>query len=180
MFPLLGILALFIIVFVLVRSLGQPKSASISGSFFARSLGGIMKVNAQKARTRAREEYRIELTYDRSSISDLERILDDLRHNHQIETYSEEDLAEASRIWGAYVGEVLRRIRSGKWNNRSRHAGKRPMPFVLNRRSEVFPCSWIYRRIKHGPEHSVAAKVREFTENRDNPDYAVKLSSTTD
>jgi len=180
MFPLLGILILFAIIVVLVRSLRQSESASIRGSVFGRSMDGIMKVNAQKARNRAREEYRIELTYDRSSISDMERILDDLRHNHRIESYSEEDLAEESRIWGAYVGEVLRRIRSGKWNKRSRHAGKRPMPFVLNRCSEVFPCSWIYRRIKHGPEYSVEEKVREFTENRDNPDYAVKLSSTTD
>ena len=108
-------------------------------------------------------------------MKDLEdKILEDLRHNQLISAYPEEELAEISQLWGAYIGEVLRRIRPGEWQPKSRHEGRRPLPFTLNRNAEVFPCAWVYRRIKHGEDHCVHAKAREYAENRDNPRYALK------
>lgn len=171
---ILGFVILGTIVFLIVQSLIRPRLSSGAQPRMPHSMDGMMKSKALEARNRAKSEYRIDLIHDRSSIKDLERILDDLRNNHLIETYSEQALADECQVWGAYVGEVLRRIRRGKWRKRSKHAGHRPMPFVLNRRCEIFPCSWIYRRIKHGPEYSVQDKVREFTANRDNPNYAAK------
>lgn len=173
----LGFVILGAIVFWVAQSLIRARLSPGEQPRMPHSMDGIMKSKALEARNRAKSEYRIDLIHDRSSIKDLEKILDDLRNNHLIETYSEQALADECQIWGAYVGEVLRRIRKGKWRKRSKHRGSRPMPFILNRRCEVFPCSWVYRRIKHGTEYSVVDKVREFTENRDNPNYADKNST---
>ena len=134
-----------------------------------------MKRLAHDARRLAEREYRLKLTHDRASVKELEEeILQDLRNNQLITPYPEKELAELCRLWGAYIGEVLRRVRPGVWRARSRHGDRRPMPFVLDREHEVFPCSWVYRRIKHGPEYGVHAKACEFAENRDNPNYALK------
>lgn len=140
-----------------------------------RTLDDSMKELAVKARALARTEYKLDLTHDRASIKDLEgEILDDLHQNQLIAAYPEEELTEMSQLWGAYVGEVLRRIRPGQWRSKSRHEGRRPMPFVLDRNAEVFPCAWVYRRIKHGPDFCVHAKAGEYADNRDNPRYALK------
>ncbi len=134
-----------------------------------------MKQLAVQARVEAKKEYRLDLTHDRASVKDMEEtILRDLHNNQLIAPYPEEELAELSRLWGAYLGETLRRIRPGVWRARSRHEGRRPMPFVLDRDHEVFPCSWVYRRIKHGSDYGVHAKACEFADNRDNPRFALK------
>jgi len=163
-----AILAVAAIVVFVLRSSGRGESA---GNSFDRE----MRQLAAEAIHLAKNEYKLTLTNDRASIRDLEdKVIQDLRNNQLISPYAEDELAELSRLWGAYVGEVLRRIRPGKWRGSSRHGDRRPMPFVLNRNQEVFPCSWIYRRIKHGAEFGVHAKVCEFADNRDNPEYAVK------
>ena len=137
-------------------------------------LDSSMKELADKARALAKKEYRLDLTNDRASIEDLEnKILQDFHHNQLISAYPEEELAATSQLWGAYVGEVLRRIRPGVWQTKSRYEGRRPMPFVLDRNAEVFPCTWVYRRIKHGPTYCLHDKAVEFADNRDNPRYAL-------
>lgn len=139
-----------------------------------RTLDDAMKELADKARALARKEHKLDLTHDRASVKDLEdQILDDLHQNQLIAAYPDEELTEMSQLWGAYIGEALRRIRPGEWRPKSKHDGRRPMPFVLDRNAEVFPCAWVYRRIKHGPDYCVHAKAREFADNRDNPRYAL-------
>ena len=165
-----GILVVTAIVFAIVKL--------ARGGLGSRAGGGAdaeMKRLANIARIAAERDYRLKLTHDRASVKDLEdAILQDLHHNQLISPYPDEELAELSHLWGAYLGEVLRRVRPGAWQARSRHGGRRPMPFVLDRHHEVFPCSWVYRRIKHGPEYGVHAKACEFADNRDNPEYALK------
>lgn len=169
-----GILAVIVIVVYVVRSAGAGASR-IGGKLKGDSTDEEMKRLAAAARLAAKKEYRLDLTHDRASISDLENeIMQDLHHNQLITPYPEEELTELSRLWGAYVGEILRRVRAGIWQSRSRHGDRRPMPFVIDRNHEVFPCSWVYRRIKHGPEYSVHRKACEFADNRDNPKYALK------
>ena len=166
----------FAVVATLVIKFGPEGGGALKNAARRRrTLDDKMKELGDQARALARKEYKLELTHDRASIRDLEnRILEDLHHNQLITAYPEEELMEISQLWGAYVGEVLRRIRPGRWQPKSRHEGRRPMPFVLNRNTEVFPCSWVYRRIKHGADHCVHYRACEFADNRDNPRYALK------
>ncbi len=165
----LGILVLATLVFVIVKFAGGGRGGAGGGA------DAEMKRLGNDARIVAEREYKLKLTHDRASVKDLEdEILQDLHHNQLITPYPEDELAELCRLWGAYVGEVLRRVRPGVWRARSRHGNRRPMPFMLDRDHEVFPCSWVYRRIKHGPEYGVHAKACEFADNRDNPNYALK------
>lgn len=175
----MGILAYAVIIAVvnwLVRQmvgdrLPLPGFPGLAKKLFTHTLDSEMKVLAAEAVTRAKEEYRVQLTYDRSGVKDLEsRILGDLHANHVIESTPVETLAAESRMWGAYLGEVLRRIRAGHWRKQSRRSD-RPMPFDFGP-GEVFPCDWILRRIKHGERFDLAAAVEDYVRNRDRADYS--------
>jgi hypothetical protein len=169
------ILAYVILIVVVVRIFKKyilPLLPTFTQQLFSYTLDAEMKVLAMDAVTRAKEEYRIQLTYDRSCVADLERkILNDLHNNHLIETLSVEQLASESQLWGAYLGEVLRRIRPGVWREKSKGTERRAMPFTYGVRGEVFPCDWVLRRIKHGEKFNLAAAVEDFVSHRDDPNY---------
>ncbi|MBG87310.1 MAG: hypothetical protein CMO80_10470 [Verrucomicrobiales bacterium] len=169
---ILAVVLVIVVLVWLVKRYLLPLMPTFVQQLFSYSLDAEMKVLAMDAVSRAKEEYRAELTYDRSSVKVLEeRILKDLHHNHLIEPLSAETLMSESQLWGAYLGEVLRRIRDGKWREKSSQRGKRAMPFKFSSRGEVFPCDWVLRRIKHGDEFNLAEAIEEYVKNRDNAAY---------
>jgi hypothetical protein len=106
-----------------------------------------------------KSSYGIALDYSPRSVEDVEKILTtkyDLLKNQPM---SEDQFADAANIWGAYIGEVLKRARPAHWEKDSSRGDKGALPIVFNdTHEEAFPCAWVYHRLKNGPEDSVTTK----------------------
>ena len=72
-------------------------------------LGAMMEGYAQGAVEMARKEYRQTLDFSAESINGLDEILVLASEDPNI------DLDYESRLWGSYLGEVLRRRYAGSW-----------------------------------------------------------------
>jgi hypothetical protein len=76
---------------------------------------------------------------------------------------SEQDLSCMSLRWGAYIGEVLKRTRGGRWQRDLQQIGKGIAPVVFEPGTEAFSRSWVYKRIVDSPDDNVAFKFHVFT-----------------
>jgi hypothetical protein len=108
----------------------------------------------------AQDAFGTRLDYSVASIGKVERILGRLHDEHQVKAFFPERVAAEADRWGAYVGEVARRVRGGRWQRDSAHLGKGTFPLVFGEEDEIYPCAWCFRRITNGPEDDVLAKFR--------------------
>jgi len=98
------------------------------------------------------------LDFSESTIHSVELILDrvygDTNRSH-------ERLTNISLLYGAYIGEVIRKsFPHSRW---IRAAGAEyGMPFIELDDAKVFPCSWCYSRVCNGPLRNVAKNYIEF------------------
>jgi len=74
-----------------------------------------MQVVAKEAVRRAKTEYRVDLNFAPSSVERLETMLGNIHKTHLKNPLSEKELSLHSIRWGAYIGEVLKRVQPGKW-----------------------------------------------------------------
>ena len=125
-----------------------------------------LRAVAAGAVKRAREEQRIELDYSPASIERLEAMLGELHNRHLQKPMEEKEIIILSRRWGAYIGEVMKRMRPGKWRRDSEKAGPGAMPLIFDDGLEAFPCAWAYKRIADGPEDSIVFKFQVFSDPR--------------
>jgi hypothetical protein len=86
---------------------------------------------ARHAVIRARREQGVELDYSPASIERVEEILGKIRESHLGKPMSDKELSILSARWGAYIGEVMKRIRPGKWRRDSGQAGAGAIPLFL-------------------------------------------------
>ena len=85
-----------------------------------------MQVVAKGAVRRAKTEYRVDLNFAPDSVERLETMLGNIHEAHLKNPLSEKELSLHSIRWGAYIGEVLKRVQPRKWpprftKGRSRH-----------------------------------------------------------
>lgn len=123
-----------------------------------------MQVVAKEAVKRARKDFQTELDFSPDSIESLENILAKIHETHLKNPLSEKDLSLLSIRWGAYIGEVAKRVQPGKWRRDSEKLGRGTMPVVFDSASEAFPCSWAYKRVADGPDDNVFFKFRVLTD----------------
>jgi len=99
---------------------------------------------AEQAVTLARE-YQANLDYSERSLTDVEAILAKLS-----QTSPQGDLTETCKIWGSYLGEVVRRRFGGEWSIDT-YPGKEFATLTLNLGgSKLFPSMKIHRRLTQG------------------------------
>ena len=82
-------------------------------------LAGWLVAQAQLAVKTAKMQFQESLDFSDDSLGGVERILSVLHKQATSppgEGLTEEQLAEASKMWGAYVGEVVRRHYGGQWS----------------------------------------------------------------
>jgi hypothetical protein len=123
-----------------------------------------MQIIAQQAAKRARQEFQVDLDFTPASIEKVEGILARIHETHLKTPMSEKDLSLLALRWGAYIGEVLKRVRPGKWQRDSEGAGPNTLPVVFEPGTEAFPNSWVYKRIADGPEDNVLFKFQVFSD----------------
>jgi len=108
-------------------------------------------------------EYRQELDFSADSVNVLDEILVMASEDPNI------DLDFESRLWGSYLGEVLRRRYAGSWEMTQYPGGAVAVPAVDVRGSRLFPLLKVYRRLTLGDEEDLRSFFSMVTERLGNP-----------
>jgi hypothetical protein len=127
------------------------------------SLGAMMEGYAQAAVETAKTEYRQTLDYSAESINALDEIIVILSDTPEI------DLDFESRLWGSYLGEIIRLRYAGSWEMTQYPGGQLAVPAVEVRGSRLFPPIKIYRRLTIGEEEDLPTFYSMITERLGNP-----------
>ena len=126
-------------------------------------LDAMMAAYASAAVALARDEFRQRLDYNAGSMVAFEAVLSELADK------SELDYDYAVKLWGSYLGEVLRRRYAGTWEMTLYPGGVAAVPAVEVRGSRLFPLMKVYRRITMGDAESIAAFFDMVTERLGKP-----------
>ncbi len=126
-------------------------------------LGGMMEVYARAAADFAKKEFNQKLDFTADSIDALDEVLVIVGESPEL------DLDFEVRLWGSYLGEVLRRRYAGSWEMTQYPGGVVAVPAVEVRGSRLFPLMKIYRRLTAGEEEDLRAFYAMVTERLGKP-----------
>ena len=126
-------------------------------------LGSMMEGYAQAAAERGNKEFRQKLDFSSESIDSLDEILVMVGESPEL------DLDFEVRLWGSYLGEVLRRRYAGSWEMTQYPGGVAAVPAVDVRGSRLFPLMKVYRRLTAGEEEDLRAFYSMVTERLGKP-----------
>jgi hypothetical protein len=126
-------------------------------------LDAMMEAYAESAVTVAREEFRQQLDYGGGSLVAFEAVLSELTERGDL------DYDFEVKLWGSYLGEVLRRRYTGGWEMTLYPGGVAAVPAVEVRGSRLFPLMKVYRRLTMGDAESIAAFFDMVTERLGKP-----------
>jgi hypothetical protein len=121
-------------------------------------LGAMMETYAKAAVDLGAEEFKQKLDYTAESVDALDEILILVSESPDL------DMDFEVRLWGGYLGEVLRRRYAANWEMTLYPGGATAVPAVDVRGSRLFPLMKVYRRLTAGEEedlHSFFAMVTE-------------------
>ena len=105
-----------------------------------------MEGYAQAAAELGKREFKQELDFSSESIDSLDDILVRVGESPEL------DLDFEVRLWGSYLGEVLRRRYAGMWEMTPYPGGVVAVPAVDVKGSRLFPLMKVYRRLTVGEE----------------------------
>jgi len=126
-------------------------------------LGAMMEGYAQAAVELARKEFKQDLDFSAESVDALDDILVVVGES------PERDLDFEVRLWGSYLGEVLRRRYAGGWEMTQYPGGTVAVPAVDVRGSRLFPLMKVYRRLTAGEEEDLRSFYTMVTERLGRP-----------
>jgi len=122
-----------------------------------------MEGYAQAAVGLARQEFNQLLDFSSESIDVLDEIL------VLVGETPDHDLDFEVRLWGSYLGEILRRRYAGTWEMTSYPGGTTTVPAVEVRGSRLFPLIKVYRRLTVGEEDDLRGFYAMVTERLGRP-----------
>jgi len=94
------------------------------------------------------------LDYSEDSLKELENILSRLQKRSEGNS-TQEELDETCKMWGSYLGEVVRRRFGGTWSIET-YPGKRFATLTLSvGGSKLFPSMKVHRRLTQGESDDV-------------------------
>jgi hypothetical protein len=126
-------------------------------------LGTMMESYAQAASDFGRREFKQKLDFTAESIDGLDDVLVLVGESPEL------DVDFESRLWGSYLGEVLRRRYAGSWEMTQYPGGAVAVPSVDVRGSRLFPLMKVYRRLTVGAEEDLRAFFAMVTERLGKP-----------
>jgi len=126
-------------------------------------LGAMMEGYAQAAAELAATEFKGQLDFTSESIDVLDDILVVVGES------PEKDIDFEVRLWGSYLGEVLRRRYAGGWEMTQYPGGTVAVPAVDVRGSRLFPLMKVYRRLTAGEEEDLRSFYTMVTERLGKP-----------
>lgn len=133
----------------------------------------MMEGYARAAADVARSQFRRKLDFSPESVDGLDEIVVMLCESPEF------DLEFEVRLWGSYLGEVLRRRYAGSWemttypgelpNGAGKSNGPVAIPAVEVRGSRLFPLLKVYRRLTMGDEDDLRTFFNLVTERLGKP-----------
>jgi hypothetical protein len=126
-------------------------------------LGAMMEGYARAAAAHAHSEFDRELDFSSDSIDTLDDVLILVGESPEV------DLDFEVRLWGSYLGEVLRRRYAGTWEMTQYPGGAVAVPAVEVRGSRLFPLLKVYRRLTTGEEEDLRSFYAMVAERLGNP-----------
>ena len=126
-------------------------------------LGSMMEGYARAASEVGRQEFGQRLDFSSESIDGLDEILVLAGESPEL------DVDFEARLWGSYLGEVLRRRYAGSWEMTQYPGGVIAVPAVDVRGSRLFPLMKVYRRLTVGEEEDLHAFFSMVTERLGKP-----------
>ena len=122
-----------------------------------------MEGYARAAVELAKKEFRQNLDFTSDSLDGLDEILVMVSESPEL------DVDFESRLWGSYLGELLRRRYAGTWEMTQYPGGVVAVPSVEVRGSRLFPLLKVYRRLTVGEEEDLRAFFLMVTERLGKP-----------
>ena len=126
-------------------------------------LGAMMEGYALAAAELGSARIERKLDFSSDSIDVLDEILVLVGESPEL------DLDFEVRLWGSYLGEVLRRRYAGSWEMTQYPGGNVAVPAVDVRGSRLFPLMKVYRRLTKGEEEDLRAFFAMVTERLGKP-----------
>ena len=126
-------------------------------------LGTMMEGYAQAAVERGAGEFRAKLDFSSESVDALDEILVLVGESPEL------DVDFEVRLWGSYLGEMLRRRYAGSWEMTQYPGGGAAVPAVEVRGSRLFPLMKVYRRLTAGEEEDLRGFFTMVTERLGRP-----------
>ena len=126
-------------------------------------LEAMMEAYAAAAVALARDEFRQQLDYGAGTLVAFEAVLSELAERGDL------DYDYEVKLWGSYLGEVIRRRYTGAWEMTLYPGGVAAVPAVEVRGSRLFPLMKVYRRLTMGDAESIAAFFDMVTERLGKP-----------
>ena len=123
----------------------------------------MMEGYAQAAVDAARTDYRHTLDYTADSVDVLDEIL------VLVGESPDHDVDFEVRLWGSYLGEVIRRRYAGGWEMTQYPGGTVAVPAIEVRGSRLFPLMKVYRRLTMGEEEDLRSFYTMVTERLGKP-----------
>ena len=126
-------------------------------------LDAMMAGYARAAADLGHSQFKQKLDFTADSIDSLDDILVLVGESPEM------DLDFEVRLWGSYLGEVLRRRYAGSWEMTQYPGGAAAVPAVEVRGSRLFPLLKVYRRLTIGTEEDLRAFFAMVTERLGKP-----------
>ena len=123
----------------------------------------MMEGYARAAAELGRSEFQQKLDFSSESIDALDDILVRVGESPELELDFE------VRLWGSYLGEVLRRRYAGTWEMTQYPGSTVAVPAIDLRGSRLFPMMKVYRRLTQGEEEDLRAFYAMVTERLGRP-----------
>ena len=101
------------------------------------------------------------LDYSAQSIQKLEELLSVMTQLRATGKMSDKLVEETSLVYGAYIGEVVRRSKGGAWMRDHLQFGPSCFPFVTGG-NQFFPVTWCEKRIENGSADNVWLKYQSL------------------
>src|SRR5262245_57931042 len=114
-----GVVLVVVLVLVVVYRLRRP-TARLAGD----DLDALITAHAEDAVRRAEAEFAIRLDYTPESVQHVEAILSKLHMRHRAQPLPEPEFGREARLWGAYLGAVIKGLRPCCWRKDSAAAGE--------------------------------------------------------
>jgi len=118
------------------------------------SVDAMVNSYAEQAVALARE-FNAQLDYSENSLMEVEAVLAQLAREMPGSKPSSDEVSEICKVWGSYVGEVVRRRFGGEWSIET-YPGKQFATLTLNvNGNKLFPSIKVHRRLTVGEGDNV-------------------------